>query len=604
MLAWVLYAYDVLGFGHALGSLVPGFGIAPMSRSQPLGVFALCASAAFAVERVAELRGRARLVTACVALALAASCAWLAASEAHVRLDRFLARNAAPDDFVRYARDHVTTMLALFAAGLALVLLKPWLRPRAASWTAGAALVGVAFVPWGWMLRNYNPTVPDRTVLPRTTAIERLRLLVRDERVLIFGAEGLPPDTNLEYGLRVPANDDALDVARYEALWRAHFGDGGNGHVAHRSTLAGLSLLGVRFVLTRGAWLPVETTFAGLEPAERQRFRAGAVVPGREITQTFTASQNGLQGLRIEVATDARANRCTLWLALEDLERGTLVELQSLDASMLRADERERCEIVFRFDPVRDSRARRFRFTLSSSDATASQCVLALARRDFAETERIALVERTTPPITEYIPGELRSGAEVVQGGLVLDLSYRRELFRRVTEFEGFTLWKYEEGREPFTFATRALPARDERESLALTLARGFDPRRDVILPASAARSTTTSDCALPDASVAVVEQESTRSRVLVRSSTPGWLVASQPFYPGWKALVNGVERPLLPANHALCAVELPAGANEVELVYAPRSLQRGLALSIVGLLLLALGWIALRRRELRERTR
>ena len=97
------------------------------------------------------------------------------------------------------------------------------------------------------------------------------------------------------------------------------------------------------------------------------------------------------------------------------LERGTLVDLQSLDASILRADETERCELVFRFDPIRDSKGRRFRFTLSSPDATGSQCVLALGRRDFGQVERHALVDRPGAPLTEYVPDELYSGDERVQ---------------------------------------------------------------------------------------------------------------------------------------------------------------------------------------------
>ena len=32
---------------------------------------------------------------------------------------------------------------------------------RAGAWSA---LLAVAFVPWGWMLRNYNPTIADRYV--------------------------------------------------------------------------------------------------------------------------------------------------------------------------------------------------------------------------------------------------------------------------------------------------------------------------------------------------------------------------------------------------------------------------------------------------------
>ncbi|MBI5365020.1 MAG: YfhO family protein [Planctomycetes bacterium] len=602
---WVLYAYNVFGFAHALGELVPGLGIAPLNRSQALGVFAACACAAFAVERIAALEGRARIAGSVAVLALAALVAWLASNAAHDRLERYLARRALSDEFVQYARAHIRAMTLLFAVGAAVVATKPWLRARALGWTAGPVLVLVAFAPWGWMLRNYNPTVPDRLVFPATAALDRLRLLARDERVLVFGEDGLPPETNLVYGVEQPTGYDALGVDAYRELWDAHFGEGGNWMVPRRATLAGLSMLGIRTLLTRGSWLPVETTFAGCEPNAPQRFRISPVAPGLEVAQTFTAGADELQGVRVELATDGRANRCTLWLALEDVERGRIVELQSVDASSLRADERERCELVFRFEPVRDSKGRRFRFTLSSPDATASQCVIALGRRDFAMAEHWGLAERPDGPLAEYTPGELRVGGERVQGGLVLDLSYRRELFRRVTELDGFTLWKYEQGAGPFTFATSAHFVRDGAESLANTHAVGFDPRREVVLFADAAHPAGAwpvppNDETSPEAQIHVAERTSTRTRLEVRSATHGWLVAAETHYPGWTARVNGVERPLLRANHAFQAVELPAGSSEVELAYEPASFRNGLWISATSLLALLAGFVVLRRAERR----
>jgi uncharacterized membrane protein YfhO len=58
---------------------------------------------------------------------------------------------------------------------------------------------------------------------------------------------------------------------------------------------------------------------------------------------------------------------------------------------------------------------------------------------------------------------------------------------------------------------------------------------------------------------------------------------------------VNGLERPLLRADIAFCAVELQAGENEVELVYEPDSLRDGvwIACAAAALGLLALLWSA-----------
>ncbi len=66
-------------------------------------------------------------------------------------------------------------------------------------------------------------------------------------------------------------------------------------------------------------------------------------------------------------------------------------------------------------------------------------------------------------------------------------------------------------------------------------------------------------------------------------------LVVSDSFYPGWRALVDGVPRPVLRVDHALQGVLVPAGATTVELVYEPASVKIGLLLSLFGVYL----WVA-----------
>lgn len=606
LVVWIAYAYDVAGFASLATHVVPGLAAAPMNRSQPVGVLALCACAAFAVEHLAALacrdRGRERVLTTLAIVVLAAGGAWLCAGVAHERLDRYLARNATPDEFARFAREHVRNMSALFGAGVAAVLALAWIRVKLLRAGAWLALVAIAFVPWGWMLRNYNPTIADRYVYPRTEAIDRLRQLVHDERVLIVGEDTLPPHTNLVYGLNLPTSYDALGIRAYDELWKEHFGDGGNWRNALKATHTGLKLLGIRKVLTLGAWLPVETTYAGIKWSERERFRAGAIVPGREISQTFTAGADGLQAIRFEVATDARANRCTLVFALEELDTGAVVDLQSLDASSLRANAYERCELVFRFDPQRASKGKRYRATLSSPDATASQCVLALATRELAKAERWSLVERPGAPLRDVTPAELTVGGEKVQGGLVLDLSYDRELFRRVTEFSGFTLWSYEGGTAPYQLVDRAIAARDEAEARALVSAPDFDPASTVVLRASDVHEREAPHAALPESEVQVVTHEPTRTKLDVRTSVPSWLVIAQPFYPGWRARVNGVDAPILRANRAFQAVEVPAGSCEIELAYEPASFRRGAWITLASIVALAVALVVLRRRSVGAR--
>lgn len=95
-----------------------------------------------------------------------------------------------------------------------------------------------------------------------------------------------------------------------------------------------------------------------------------------------------------------------------------------------------------------------------------------------------------------------------------------------------------------------------------------------------------------------VLEEGPTRIRVAVERENPGYLVVTKAHFPGWKARVNGEERPLYRANYAFDAVELRPGRNEVEISYEPASVRNGLVIScasaLIGLFALARG---LRRR-------
>ena len=70
---------------------------------------------------------------------------------------------------------------------------------------------------------------------------------------------------------------------------------------------------------------------------------------------------------------------------------------------------------------------------------------------------------------------------------------------------------------------------------------------------------------------------------LLVENSSSGLLTVSETVYPGWKAFVNGVETPILRSNGMFRSVVLPAGSNEVSLVYDPFSVRVGAAVSLLA---------------------
>jgi len=71
--------------------------------------------------------------------------------------------------------------------------------------------------------------------------------------------------------------------------------------------------------------------------------------------------------------------------------------------------------------------------------------------------------------------------------------------------------------------------------------------------------------------------------RLIVDAPRPGLVYASETFFDGWSATVNGAPARILPANYAFRAVEVNAGRTVVEFAYWPPGLTLGLALSLTA---------------------
>jgi hypothetical protein len=79
--------------------------------------------------------------------------------------------------------------------------------------------------------------------------------------------------------------------------------------------------------------------------------------------------------------------------------------------------------------------------------------------------------------------------------------------------------------------------------------------------------------------------------QVAVRRLSPGLMILSQTWVPGWRATDNGRAAPVLRVDYAFIGVYLPAGEHQVEFVYDPPEWELGWKVSlatVIGLLLWA----------------
>ncbi len=116
-----------------------------------------------------------------------------------------------------------------------------------------------------------------------------------------------------------------------------------------------------------------------------------------------------------------------------------------------------------------------------------------------------------------------------------------------------------------------------------------FDPARTVYLPPDAQGSVSSGNS--DDAKIAHPRFSPGKIDCTVESSAPTLLVIAQSYYHPWHAYVDGVRVRLWRANYAFQALEVPAGAHRVEVVYQDREFQIGAGLSVLTLLICAGLW-------------
>lgn len=115
-----------------------------------------------------------------------------------------------------------------------------------------------------------------------------------------------------------------------------------------------------------------------------------------------------------------------------------------------------------------------------------------------------------------------------------------------------------------------------------------FDPRHTVYLPLSErGKIAVTNGC---DAKVIFQQFGAQQAHLTVEAPAPALVVIAQSFYHDWHAHVDGKPVPLLRANHAFQALQVPAGRHEITLRYEDSIFRLGALISTLTLLVCLAG--------------
>jgi hypothetical protein len=601
---WFLYAYDIGGLGKVLGA-IPTIHLAPINRSQPIGLFAMSAAAAIAVHGIATSQVRAPWRLALGSF-FAGSCAmWFtmvfeAGDKQHrirgawrlfstIRHSGYAKTLPAGAD--AYVPQHFEFILASFAAGLIALSLLWVARSNPLRRAAQLAILAVVFLQSGWLLRDYNPTTEDKFVYPVTPAIEKLQRITAGEWLSVLGTDTLPPHLNSVYGLKLLSSYDAMWVRRYDELYRESFGlGGGNWRLALQTKSRWLRQFGEHFVLSPGNWVKVDSLCDRVLISQDDLFITPEIVPGGDLVQTILGHRERLQGIALQFHVPPRPVHCTLEARLEDARTGALLATKTWRTDGWKNDRLGRHEELFDFEPISDARHLPMRLLISSPDSTPGKAISVWAREDYWYWNEFVLLEQ---PLHEMIwniepmlkrpgyrpHGKLSVGAKTLRGGLMMDQTYDLDEWKVLDSLAGFTLATLAHPLPRYSTVSRAIATRKVGDDFFLVHEGNLDPLHVVVLslPGRPAIDSSRGKEERPEPDVEVLHDDPDRVDLRVVRDAPGYLVLRRTFFPGWVATVNGARAPVLRADFAFCAIELPAGESRIEFAYRPASFRDGL---------------------------
>jgi hypothetical protein len=153
---------------------------------------------------------------------------------------------------------------------------------------------------------------------------------------------------------------------------------------------------------------------------------------------------------------------------------------------------------------------------------------------------------------------------------------------RCFSPMENPTRWIAFSNACPLISAGQAPVFASAEETLRGLAGPGFNPREQVFLrPEDAARVNVTNRSI---ATVRAVKWTSHSVEAEIEAAAPSLVVICQSHYPCWRAEVGGRPVPLLRANHAFQAIEVPAGRHQVRVVYSDRQFRAGAWISMATL--------------------
>jgi hypothetical protein len=149
----------------------------------------------------------------------------------------------------------------------------------------------------------------------------------------------------------------------------------------------------------------------------------------------------------------------------------------------------------------------------------------------------------------------------------------------QITAPDEFFHWQPRRTFLPLVTAGQKPVFRDDADTLHALTQPDFDGGKMVFLPPEAKSLVTVTNQTV--ARVLNSQFKTQRVDIDVEAAEPSLVVVAQTYYHDWRVYVDDQPAPLLRANHAFQAVQVPVGRHSIRLAYEDRAFQFGAAVSI-----------------------
>jgi uncharacterized membrane protein YfhO len=130
------------------------------------------------------------------------------------------------------------------------------------------------------------------------------------------------------------------------------------------------------------------------------------------------------------------------------------------------------------------------------------------------------------------------------------------------------------------------LVIQDDDEAVRFLFSEGFSPLETVVLSEPPEERVKREAAILQNALIELKKYNFTEILLRVKMNSPGFLVISDTYYPGWKADIDGEMKRVYRANLCQRALYLGSGDHQVRIHFSPSSLTLGIVVSTFSILL------------------